>query len=395
MHPRSSAIDVAFVAAHLLTPTLFSGGDVLFANIAREMAQSRPDWRIAVIAPEYACNGLAPFFRTVVPLPSHTGEEGAVRDPFDVALRWGWRMRACARAARLLAPRLLHATGDFFVDVLPAAWAARRLGACLTGVVHHLNAPPQRRRNDFIVASGSWLLQGVSLGVLRARADHVFLLNDDTRRALRSRGFRATQLVVGGAGIDLAKFPLAPDPGSHGRVLWVHRLEPTKGVFDLPRLAALLPSTARIDVVGRGPRAWRERLQTELQRAGVVDRVILHDYVDEGMLVQLYAAARVFVSCSYEEGWGISLAEALATGVPCVAYALPSHAEIFGDAVTTVPVGDVGALARQITQLLQTPDGPEARLRRRAVVEPYSFRAVAERQVAVLAPLLDGERRTS
>jgi glycosyltransferase involved in cell wall biosynthesis len=384
-------VDVAFIAAHLLTPALNSGGDVLFANIAREAARLRPDWRIAVIAPDYACDGLAPFFRTVVPLPSRRREAERVEThPREVALAWMRRVGPCTRAALEIGARLVHATGDFFVDVLPAARAARRSGCRLTGVVHHLNAAPLGRRNDLTTATASWLFQRFSLGVLRARADRVFLLNEDTRAALLHRGFRSTQLAVTPAGIDLARFPPAPAPPRADRVLWVHRLEPTKGMFDLPQLVAQLPAAAHVDVVGRGPSAWRERLETELVRAGVRERVAFHGYLDDAALARLYAAANVFVSCSYEEGWGLSLAEALAVGVPCVAYELPSHREVFGDAVETVPLGDVAALARHIADVLQHDDAEGARAHRRAAVEPYSFTAAAARQVAVFETLLAG-----
>jgi glycosyltransferase involved in cell wall biosynthesis len=142
--------------------------------------------------------------------------------------------------------------------------------------------------------------------------------------------------------------------------------------------------------VGRGPQAWRDRLDEELARAGVSERVFVHGFVDDAQLLALYAGADAFVSCSYEEGWGLSLAEALAVGVPCVAYALPSHDDVFGDAVTTAPLGDVAALARALTDVLERPDTAEARRARRAAVAPYSFAAVAARQVAVFSSLLDG-----
>jgi len=382
-------VDVAFVAAHVLTPALNSGGDVLFANLAREAARLRPDWRFAVIAPDYACDGLAPFFRTVVPLPSRPGDaQRAAANAGQTALAWARRVGPCTQVAERLGPRLLHATGDFFVDVLPAARVARRTGCHFTGVVHHLNAPPLRRRNELVAATGSWLLQRLSLRALRARCERVSVLNQGAQAALVRRGFRATQLAVVGAGIDLARFALAPSPPAAGRVLWVHRLEPTKGIFDLAHLGRLLPAAVQIDVVGQGPPLWRRRLEADLAAAGVADRVVFHGRLDDAALAQLYARANAFVSCSYEEGWGLSLAEALAVGVPCVAYALPSYAEVFGDAVETVPVGDVAALAQRIAAVLKRADSAEERARRRAAVEPYSFAAAAARQVAIFDSLL-------
>jgi glycosyltransferase involved in cell wall biosynthesis len=382
-------VDVAFLAAHVLTVAPNSGGDVLFANIAKEMARLRADWRIAVVAPEYACDGLSPFFRTVVPLPSTPDEpERLGRHPRDVVFTWMRRVRQCADAVARIRPTLVHATGDFFPDVLAARRAKRLFGCRWTGVVHHLNPPPLRRRNELAAAAASYLFQRVSLRAMRGGCERVCLLGAQTRDALLGLGFASERLAVVGAGIDTERFKVAPPPPRENRVLWVHRLEPTKGIFDLPRLAALLPPDVRLDVVGRGPRAWTERLTAELSSAGVRDRVALHGYVGEDELVEFYARANVFISCSYEEGWGISVCEALAVGVPCVAYALPSYDETFPGLVETVPAGDVAALARRVAGALGRKEDLETRSRRSAAVARYSFAAAAERQAAVFSPLL-------
>jgi glycosyltransferase involved in cell wall biosynthesis len=355
------------------------------------MARLRTDWRIAVIAPEYACEGLSPFFRTVVPLPSTPGEPDRLGGhPRDVVFAWIRRVRACADAAARIGARLVHSTGDFFPDVLAAKRARRYTGCHWTGVVHHLNPPPHRRRNEFAAATASYLFQRISLGALRAACERVSVLNDETRRSLRRRGFAEDRLAVVGAGIDTSRFTLAPPPRRENRVLWVHRLEPTKGIFDLPLLAALLPMGAHIDIVGRGPRVWHDRLEAELAAAGVRNRITFHGYLPEEQLVALYARANVFISCSYEEGWGLSLCEALAVGVPCVAYALPSYEETFPGLVETAVLGDVAALARRVARVLARDEDAATRARRASAVARYSFAAAAERQATIFAELLEG-----
>ena len=48
------------------------------------------------------------------------------------------------------------------------------------------------------------------------------------------------------------------------------------------------------------------------------------------------------VTPSYEEGWGIALAEALYCGAVSVCYELPHYRGIFGDYPAYARVGDVG-----------------------------------------------------
>ncbi len=376
-----------FVAAHLLGPALSSGGDVLFAHSAREIARLHPEWHIAVVAPDYACDALAPFFRTVIPLPS-TRSRLPLGGSRDVALTWLRRLGPAGRLVERLAPRLVHTTGDFFVDVFAASHVARRTGCHWTGVVHHLNPAPLRRRNDIVTATASFALQQLSLRALRARCERIALLNVETKDELLRRGFAPERLRIVGAGIDTARFAFAPAPEPGRRVLWVHRLEPTKGIGDLPKLALLLRPDTSIDVVGGGPAHLRARLSAELAAAGVVGRVTLHGYVDDPTLLQLYARANAFVSCSYEEGWGISLCEALSVGVPCVAYALPSYSSVFGGLIETVPIGDVAALAQCVNGVLARTETNAVRVLRSAAVAHFSFAAAGQRQARIFAELL-------
>jgi glycosyltransferase involved in cell wall biosynthesis len=98
--------------------------------------------------------------------------------------------------------------------------------------------------------------------------------------------------------------------------------------------------------------------------------------------------AAVFISCSYEEGWGISIAEALAMGLPCVAYDLPSHEEIFGDEIRRVRVGDKAAFAQAVKELLAQRCTDDDRAARRRAAERHSLDACARREETVFAALL-------
>ncbi|MFC5826929.1 glycosyltransferase family 4 protein [Nonomuraea insulae] len=68
-----------------------------------------------------------------------------------------------------------------------------------------------------------------------------------------------------------------------------------------------------VDIVGRGPEeaALRERLP---------EGVTLHGYLPEEDKARLVAQAWLHVSASQGEGWGLSVLEAAALGVPTVAY---------------------------------------------------------------------------
>lgn len=352
------------------------------------MRERRPDWELVAIAPDFAADDLRRSFDAVAELRSGPGE-GRQGSPASVALTWLRRLRQVTAVLRSVDADLVHSTGDFFVDVLPVA-AVRRAGAPRwSGVVHHINAPPWRRKNDALIASVSFLLQRASFGALRA-ADSVSVLNSGVRDDLAALGFRGERILQVGAGIDTGRFSCVPVARRERRVLWLHRLEPTKGLADLPEIARRLPPGVAIDVVGRGPEVHVSALRRELERAGASDRCVLHGFVDDAGLREIIARAAVFISCSYEEGWGISIAEALAMGLPCVAYDLPSHREIFGDAIERVPLGDAAAFAATLCRLVDAPDSDDRRAERHAFAQTFSLDACARRQETAFDALFGG-----
>jgi glycosyltransferase involved in cell wall biosynthesis len=376
---------IVFLAAHLLNSSIASGGDVLFCEIAKRLASNRPDWDISVVAPDFCADALRVYFKNVVTFRTSRGE-GRQGSPASAALTWARRVPKVTRLLTGLSPDHVHSTGDFFVDVLPALSAKKRLSATWTGNVHHINAVPYRRRNDAVVAAVSFALQRTSFYGLK-RADAILLLNTAVKDQLTALGFSAERLFVVGAGIDLSRFPLIPQTPRSQRILWLNRLEPTKGIFDLPAIIRRLPPTSIVDVVGAGPQVFVDRLKRTLNEAGLGERYIVHGYVPHETLCEILAKTEVFISCSYEEGWGISIAEALASGVPCIVYDLPSHREIFDDVVTRVPLGDTNAFAEAICRQLREPENQERRAHRRAAVEYLSLDECAKRQENVFESL--------
>jgi len=377
---------VVFLAAHLLSPTVASGGDILFCEIANRLRRLHPEWEIMAVAPDFCKEALSAYFERVdtFATPASDGRQGG---PANVAATWAGRLARVTRTLRNLDPDLIHTTGDFFVDVLPSLWVRRTTGCRWTGVVHHVNAAPHKRRNSLAVATVSFALQRGSFAALK-NADAILLLNEGVRSELRALGFRADRLNVVGAGIDIDKFPLVRPPDKRTRVAWLNRLEPTKGIFDLPQIAARLPDDVVMDVIGSGPQVFVDRLASELRQRKLESKCVLRGFLPHPDLLEALAAASVFISCSYEEGFGISIAEALASGIPCITYDLPSHREIFGDRIARVPLGDTESFARAIESALRAGDTPETRLLRRESVAELSFDSCARRQEAVFERLM-------
>ena len=116
-------------------------------------------------------------------------------------------------------------------------------------------------------------------------------------------------------GLNLAEFANLK-PERNGRtLLYVGRLEEYKGVQHiisaLPRLEDF-----KLEIVGKGP--YENDLRELADKLGVSERIRWQSDVTREELLQQYASADVFLMLSTHEAYGITVAEALAAGMPCV-----------------------------------------------------------------------------
>ena len=162
----------------------------------------------------------------------------------------------------------------------------------------------------------------------------------------------------------------------------VANLKPHKGFDVLLRAARLvvdeLPET-RFLIAGVGE--LEARIRTEIDRAGLTDRVLLLGFRED--VPRILRASNLFALASRHEGLPISLLEAMALGIPPVITAVGGCPEVVTDCVDgrLVPPGDPRALAAAVIGVLDDPALAE-RLSRAAVQRAASFDlSVAARRI--------------
>ena len=106
--------------------------------------------------------------------------------------------------------------------------------------------------------------------------------------------------------------------------------------------------------------------------------------LSDDALGALYAAAEIAVSASEYEGFGLTVAEAMASGCAVVAVATSSIPEVVGDAGLLVPRSDASLLAAALARLVAEPEtraALAARGRERAAGFTWDATARRTRQV--------------
>lgn len=119
-----------------------------------------------------------------------------------------------------------------------------------------------------------------------------------------------------------------------------------------------------------------------LESSPVRSRVIVTGYVSDQELVALMRAAQVYLSCSYYEGLGMPVLEAMACGIPVVTSNSSSLKEIAQGAALLVNPADVNEIAAALTQaLLDQPLREQLRQRGFARAREFSWKTWAQAHV--------------
>jgi len=177
-------------------------------------------------------------------------------------------------------------------------------------------------------------------------------------------------------------------------VLYVGNFNPHKNIPRLVRAFGLLPGPIRSRhtlVLAGGYGDGRPELARLADSLGLRDRVVFPGRVDDADLPALYSEAAVYVAPSLEEGFGLTVLEAMACGAPVVSSnraALPeavSDAALLFDAVQEREIASV--LARVLSDTALAED-----LRRRALARAglYTPTQTTGRVLALLRDVNDG-----
>lgn len=140
---------------------------------------------------------------------------------------------------------------------------------------------------------------------------------------------------------------------------------------------------AYLDVVGDGAIA---ALQPYAQQLGVAARVTWHGFLQRDALRMVLWNADAYVHPSRWETFGVSVAEALATGLPVVATACGGiddilTADLKGLGCSIVPVDDEAGFVDAMIRVIESGQSAQADLRRRRseiVLGRYALRTVGQ-----------------
>ena len=227
-------------------------------------------------------------------------------------------------------------------------------------------------------------------------SDATIAVSDIVKDRLLRWGVRPGKITVIPNGVDTdelgfdpaargqvrAQFGIAPDTYVIGAL---GRLDPNKRVdLTMEAAAPMLGERCKILVIGRGED--QARLEAAAQRLGVTEHVIFGGYQSD--TTAMLAAFDLYVAASVQETFGLSVLEALASGLPVLYTTCPALDGIQTERARMV-AGTADALRDEIRKEIEA--GPRARVADIKVFERYGIESVV-RQIDDLYEQVLAER---
>lgn len=238
------------------------------------------------------------------------------------------------------------------------------------------------------------------LASLRERTVLALGVSEFNRRDLQAVGFRATGVLpivpnwshYQGPGSPVTRALYADD---RTNIVFVGRISPNKRIDDLLRVFAYyqryVNPVSRLLLVGdhRGYERYFDRLQ-EMVRAFRLSEVVFTGHVDDDDLLAYYRLGRVFLCLSEHEGFCVPVLEAMAVGLPVVAYDAGAVAETLRGAGVLLKDKSPDQVGELLGEVVQEGEWRQQILRGQARVLAAAQAAnLKDVLLRLLAPVLD------
>lgn len=236
-------------------------------------------------------------------------------------------------------------TSDFFPDVLPAFFFSNQ--ANWFAFTFHLYPFNFKFRNLL-----GRFLQLISFTQFK-KAKLVVTTSLESENFLK-KNFHLNHTLLVPLGIDKSLY--YSNLKKENKLVYLGRIKESKGVYDLPIIMSYLikdfPGLI-LEIVGNGSQDEITKLKKLIASLNLNKNIYIKNKVSDQEVREILSKSEILVQPSYEEGFGLSVLEALASGMAIVLYNLPVYEEHFGDfPLHYVPLGNKHSFYLEIKKVL-------------------------------------------
>lgn len=223
--------------------------------------------------------------------------------------------------------------------------------------------------------------------------DQTITLSESLKQDLAEQKILASE--INPVGIDLGPIERISEQEKKYDGIFIGRHTQEKGIFDLLDLTAAIVQKKpnfRLITLGSCDPEMRAKLESEIKNRQIEKNFFIKGITSDEEKYRLLKASRLCLFLSYREGWGIVPQEALACGLPVIAYDLSVYQEHIAQCpnVFLAPIGDWQTVVEKMLELLENKkgnDNKENKEKAKEFVRQFSWDKVAEKEFNLLKKL--------
>jgi len=188
------------------------------------------------------------------------------------------------------------------------------------------------------------------------KSDIVFCVSKQIKNSLKKLGIEEERLYVFGSGIDLDVINSVHVSEKSYDACFMGDLIPRKGVLDLLFIWKEVTKelkNGKLVIIGKGDDDYVRKIRSLIHELKLQRNVILAGFVPEKEKYKFLKSSKIFIFPSLLEGSPIAVCEALACGLPVIAYNLPGLMERYENCILYSKMGDIKSMAKHALTLLK------------------------------------------
>lgn len=253
---------------------------------------------------------------------------------------------------------IIYSSSDIFWEVIPA-FILKKIYPHTTWVqlIHHIYPNWQKRPGHKINNYLAFYLQKFSLFLIKS-SDKIIIINPLLRKSLKQIGIPNKKIFDSFNGIylkQIEKIKTNSQTPSYDAI-FVGRLSPSKGIFDLLNIWQQVIKKnpqAKLAIIGDGQIDIKKEFKKTIKNKNLIHNIDYLGFVPETKKIKLLKSAKVFILPSHEEGWAISVTEALACNLPVVVWDLKNYHPIYNNHINYIPKYNTNLFSQNIIHILQ------------------------------------------
>ena len=225
--------------------------------------------------------------------------------------------------------------------------------------------------------------------------DIIFTGSSYDKKFLVDRGIDKERIYVTGYAIDYNYIQSVSSDSKFFDACFLGSIMPRKGISDLVKLWRIVVKgkpNAKLVVIGTalpGSQSYMKKIRELIKEYNLSDNIVMTGFVKEERKYRLLKQSKIFIFPSYWESSPIVIWEAMACGLPVIAYDLPCYREWYGNDAFYVEKGNINGLASATLTLLEDNSLQKKmgeRGRRRA--KPRNWDSIATDQLKLIKNVL-------